>query len=551
LVLRGNNYELKKANDGIYYSDFFAPIPGTYTAEVVIKYKDLPAEKISFFLEVLPNGSVVDRESKEPLEELELTLFRVDNGEKVWQGTNYKQTNPIQLKINEYGFIVPNGTYRVVIKSNGYVEYKSLLLKVENNVINRDFTLIKKASDILDGVDFDAPLGETITKIFDNLQGKIKEQGQILSQKALETAEKLQELADDKQVEEVTKKVVAPATIGVSAAVVVPSLWSSLIPLLRFLFLQPLLLFGRGKRKEWGMVYNSFTKLAIDLAIVRLVDVHTKKVVQSRVTDAKGRYMFFVKPGSYLLEVTKQGFTFPSNILRLVKSDGRLLDIYHGEPIEVTAAQVAITPNVPVDPVGETKTPKRIRKEKHLRIFQNGLSSLGIFVTGVSFYVSPTWYIGAFFILQLALYVLFAKYLKPKKPKGWGIVYDKKTRKPVHDAIIRLFTKEYNKLVSTQITDKKGRYAFLVGPSNYYYTVESKHHSEYKSDDIDLGESEENYTVIKDKVPLLRKHKGNHNSPAGQGSELSLAGDHLHHHKKKRRKRSIWSKLFGKKKRHK
>ena len=51
-------------------------------------------------------------------------------------------------------------------------------------------------------------------------------------------------------------------------------------------------LFGRRKRAKWGVVYNALTKLPVDLAVVRLVDVKTGRVIRSRVTDSEGRYAF-------------------------------------------------------------------------------------------------------------------------------------------------------------------------------------------------------------------------------------------------------------------
>jgi hypothetical protein len=64
-------------------------------------------------------------------------------------------------------------------------------------------------------------------------------------------------------------------------------------------------------------------------------------------------------------------------------------------------------------------------------------------------------------------------------PKQWGTVYDAKTNKPIEKAIVRLFTKEYNKLISTQVTGSKGRYAFLAGPSAYYLSIQAPGHTEF------------------------------------------------------------------------
>ncbi|OGH73346.1 MAG: hypothetical protein A3C90_03110 [Candidatus Magasanikbacteria bacterium RIFCSPHIGHO2_02_FULL_51_14] len=318
--------------------------------------------------------------------------------------------------------------------------------------------------------------------------------------------QKVREAADNPVVEEATREIVAPSVVAASAAVVIPSLWNIIFPLLRFLFLQPVLVFGRRKRKAWGMVYNSLTKLPVDLATVRLIDAATGRVIQSRVTDAHGRYLFIVEPGEYVLEVVKPGFVYPSTLLAGVSVDGRIVDVYHGEKIRAEQEDVSVTPNIPLDPSGETKPIRRVIREKRLRIFQHAVSVFGIVATLAAYYVSPTWYIAVFLAIHVALYVLFIRYVRPKKPKGWGIVYDRENRKPIGKTIARLFSKEYNKLVATELTDKRGRYAFLVGPSDYYVMFEKGGYDEKRSRDLDLKQAEE--IVVKEDALMEKKGRG-------------------------------------------
>ncbi len=57
-------------------------------------------------------------------------------------------------------------------------------------------------------------------------------------------------------------------------------------------------LFGlKRRRKPWGVVYDSITKRPVDLAVVRLIDQKTKKLVETGVTDAQGRFSFLATPG--------------------------------------------------------------------------------------------------------------------------------------------------------------------------------------------------------------------------------------------------------------
>ena len=61
-----------------------------------------------------------------------------------------------------------------------------------------------------------------------------------------------------------------------------------------------------------------------------------------------------------------------------------------------------------------------------------------------------------------------------KRRKPWGIVFDSTTGKPVRRAIVRLFSKEFNKLRESQITDAEGRFGFLVDPGEYFVAVERR-----------------------------------------------------------------------------
>jgi len=354
---------------------------------------------------------------------------------------------------------------------------------------------------VLRGVDTSKPITQNIATIAQNIGKNLSSGVRFLAEEAKFIGKKVDEVADNPKVEEVTKTVVAPAAAAVAVATVTPSLASIIFPLLRFLFLQPLLLFGRKKRKAWGQVYNSLTKLPVDLAMVRLLDAKTKRILQSRVTDTQGRYFFIAEPGEYLIEVTKPGFTFPSVTLQGVKTDGKLVDIYHGELVNVTASGIGITPNIPLDPAGANQTPKRIIWDKRWKFIQHLVSVSGVVLTLISVYVAPVWYMWILLGVHIVLYAVFVHFIKPKKPNGWGLVYEKDSTSPVGNTVVRLFTKQYNKLVSTQVTDKKGRYAFLVGPSEYYVTYEKKGYKPETSSSVHIEEGDKN-SVIKEKIGL-------------------------------------------------
>ncbi len=326
-----------------------------------------------------------------------------------------------------------------------------------------------------------------------------------IAEDAVAIGKKVVELSDNPQVEKITKQVVAPATIGASAVVLAPSLASVALPLSRYLFLQPLLFLGIRKRKGWGRVYNSLNKLPLALVTVRLIDVETDKVVQTRVTDPEGNYGFFVvEQGAYRIEVAKNNFVFPSKFLAEDNVDGRMTDIYHGQKITLGKEDVNVAMNIPIDPVEQAKTPARFIFEKDLRIAQNIFSMSGAFLMFVYLMIANVWYIWVFLAIHISLYVLFLKFITPKRLKGWGTVFEVGSDNPLYKTVVRLFTKKYNKLIDFHVTDRKGRYAFLVGPSDYFVTFEREGYIGGVQKEYNLTEAKEEKVIIGEDIGLAK-----------------------------------------------
>ncbi|MCX6781115.1 MAG: carboxypeptidase-like regulatory domain-containing protein [Candidatus Magasanikbacteria bacterium] len=295
-----------------------------------------------------------------------------------------------------------------------------------------------------------------------------------VSRAATAAAKAVSDVAAQPQVQAVNQAVVVPAAAVATVATVGSALNFGQIALyFRFLFTQPLFLFTRKRRTGWGMTYNAFTKMPADLALVRIVDTKTQRVVQSSVTDRDGRYQFFVEPGSYSIEVTKPSYNFPPAFLTGKTDDGKLTDLYTGGALNL-AASSHVSYNLPLDPGGEQKPTKEILREKTKQKLASALSASGVALTAVSFAVSPTPIVGAFLAAHVVSYFVFRRLAAPRKPKSWAIITDAVTGKPVSRAVVRIFDKQYNKLLETQVTDNEGRYAFLVGKNDYYVMVEKQ-----------------------------------------------------------------------------
>lgn len=106
-------------------------------------------------------------------------------------------------------------------------------------------------------------------------------------------------------------------------------------------------------RGAWGVVFDSKDKKPLQGAIVRVFLEENNKMLETKVTDAEGRYSFLVKPGNFYLDVTKQNYRFPSKLITR-KSDEFYADMYRGEVLHIFKGNALLNPNIPVDKIGET-----------------------------------------------------------------------------------------------------------------------------------------------------------------------------------------------------
>lgn len=453
---------------GRYRADVDLPATaGLSESFVRITYADGTVVSIPFQIDILPYGQVLARDDvATPLSGATVSLEWYQDGAYSLVARSTAQTD------GRYAFIVPNGTYRLTTEFDTYVTDRSARFTVANNIVNATITLQPSVSLL----DPEVPIEEK----WDFVVGTTEEQ-----------IESIRELADDPVVEERVEQIAAPIAAAATVASLVPVLSGlGLLNYLRFLFFQPLLLLGRRKRKGWGYVYDTLTRNPIDLAQVRLLDNRTNRIIQSRVTDTQGRYIFFADPGVYRIEVDKAQYGFPTTLLANEREDGPYLDIYHGEPIRITEENTAIAANIPIDPVTADKPPRRIKLEKLLRRVQTAVAMFGVVAGIVAVIISPTPITVGLLVLQVVVLFLFYRLATPKKPKNWGIVYDKENKKRLPQVVVRLFSRRFDKLVSTDMTDTKGRYAFLANPNEYYVTF-NKHGYKEAQHDIVVREDDQ------------------------------------------------------------
>lgn len=449
--------------------------------------------------EILINASEVDNNSNNNSND---NLNNNNNGNRSTDGSGSVNSNNNSNDNNQNG--------NLEININGGNNNSSNNINI--NEANNNSQISEEAAN----------LNKSKNNNFNSLIKEVKE-GKVVAM----AANTVLEVIDNPQIERINEQYAAPATlalVAVNTAAAVP--WVSLVAYFQYLFTEPLRFLLRGKRKGWGIVYNALTKRPVDLAIVRLYaaipryqtsaidsmaasdesveqknnlvgekreNVFTAgKLLRTQVTDREGRYNFIVSTGRYISTVTKPNYLFPTVFAKWKNEDSRYSDLYHGQIIEATDKDDFIALNIPIDPVENNRalSNREVLKGYYRAIVKEVISYSGITFALASLIISPKISIVLFCFGHLTLFSLFRRLALTYKPKSWGRIMDAKNKKPINNAIVRIFDMEYNKLLDTQITDRQGRYGFLVGgPSNYYLTVSKEGYREARTDYLSVGES--------------------------------------------------------------
>ncbi len=457
--LDGKLYMFALSEGGDYYRLPFDAweTAGDYQIAFKVVYSDGTVYSNPVNIKVVSSGRVISKVLGVAREIEGVKVFLYDNEGKIFVGVNQK--NPLTTdERGEYGLMVPNGQYRLVVRDGDQEKYSSAIFRVGDNIVNQEINLASA----------------------EGISGKV--------------AELAKNIFDNPALEDSNIKYFAPtalAVTGANAAVSIP--WWNFINYVRYLFTEPFAWIFRRRRRGWGVVYNSITKKPIDLAVVRLYNYETKKLIRSQVTDKNGRYSFLVDEGKYYIEIERKGYVFPSQILSNVSEDLQYTDIYHGEVIRVGQQEMgAITANIPIDQEEAKVSNSKLIRQNFWKNVREDISAIGPIFAILSFAVTPSILIGSFAIVHIILFLMFRRLAKRQKPKSWGVVYDMESREPLKNAVARIFSPQYNRMLEVQVTDKYGRYGFLVENNSYFVTASKEGYKDSKTDVIDLTNKKAN-----------------------------------------------------------
>lgn len=465
------------------------------TLSIVVDYDNGQTEVFTSLVDVLPRGIVYERIGNltTPVEGAVVIVYEGSSGRTQWNADAFAQRNPfVTDDSGQIGWYVPNGSYLVTAGRSSFGD-RSVSMNVSNNILTPSLELVREA--VVPPVEEPTtePTPESPIPIVDIVPEVVQAINDVIED--LRTEPAVQASAD-------VSTIVATAAV-VGSTIILASAFN-LLQFIQYLFTAPVLFFARRRREQFGIVYNAFTKVPIDLAIVRLLN-EQGRLLQTRVTDKEGRYFFKADVGRFRIEVTKKDFTSPSSYLSGERTDGKFLDVYTGQIIDVTEKSTTIAVNIPIDPVTEMATaPRRLAFLRFFRVLQNLVAIVGIVLSLYALIIQPSWFTAGLFILQLVVYLVVRRLAKPKKRKGWGIVYEKKSKIPIANAVVRLFEPRYNKLLESTITDSQGRYSFMVGPSEYFATVEKQGYAKQEVRGIDYR-NKEKPTLVSVNVGLQKQ----------------------------------------------
>lgn len=289
---------------------------------------------------------------------------------------------------------------------------------------------------------------------------------------------------------------------------------------INYLFSWILSLVGLKKRRRpWGVVYDAITKNPIDLAIVRLIDGKTKKLIETQVTDKNGRFSFVPTPGEYSISVAKQEFLFPSNIITETV-DGEYVNIYHQEPITIKSADETIQLSIPLD----QKAPATLQKKTLNTLTKELISkyALASLVVSMTISVALTTYVpstlNAILLLINSVFVMSQVMLMAHEQKPWGIVFNALNLKPVPLAAIAIFDAKQQKLLRSRLTDYYGRFNFLAPAGEFILSVSKEQYAFPAHKDIHVKKYKNLYfggtiqvkkgnEIVRTNIPLEEKHE--------------------------------------------
>jgi hypothetical protein len=345
----------------------------------------------------------------------------------------------------------------------------------------------------------------------------------------------VQNIRQNKTFIEVVKNIVQPTTTtaaivaatGVAATTTGLELFNMIYLFFRFGYFWLIPVSLGKKRKPWGVVFDSTTGKPVRRAIVRLFSKEFNKLRESQITDADGRFGFLVDPGEYFVAVERQGFMFPSKILK--SSTISLYDnIYRGNIFTVKERREgALNLNIPIDPEIREVAKERLAWLRFLNILGVVLERLnmplligGVLVSWLAAVIQPTLF-NNIILLFYGLLIILKGIILRRLQRSWGVVTDHLTGSPIQYAVIRIYNMATGAVAATRVTSGQGQFTALVAPGQYYTVVAKAGYHTFQSKPVDIRKKHGLIKMAVQLMPLMPT-----NMAPGSVINLEPMGDH-------------------------
>ena len=214
----------------------------------------------------------------------------------------------------------------------------------------------------------------------------------------------------------------------------------------------------RRRKRVWGRVLNSDTHMPVAGVRVELTDLKDNKILKRLMTDKTGRYGFLVEnPGTYVVAIHNPLYhNYQSQAITI--NDPKL---------EIVGHDILLKPNEAEVGKRVIKTAKLIQLFKIIAYLHWPLLIGGTVLSVYLEFIEPSTLRLAIVSIYAILWIFEISQLARKH--SYGTVVDKESEEEQSQAIVQLVRDKggVNSIAATTITDKHGRFFFVVKRASY------------------------------------------------------------------------------------
>ncbi|PID51983.1 MAG: hypothetical protein CR972_04265 [Candidatus Moraniibacteriota bacterium] len=234
------------------------------------------------------------------------------------------------------------------------------------------------------------------------------------------------------------------------------------------IFLKFIELFGIiGRRKEernWGVVFDSVTRMPIPAAKIVLSDVFGKEMATTY-SDKDGRFGFLASPGKYKLSIFKKDYEMVTDI----DADDLYGNVYNGGVVEMSEEHIILV-NIAMKSLAinwEEYAQKKVKQYRSSFSMFKKYFFLTLYILGFVSTCIITWfYPNTFNFVVLGIYIILFIYQVFFKKKKYGSI-ETDEGKPIPFAVVSLHDENSNEKKRFAVTDAIGRYYLLADNGKY------------------------------------------------------------------------------------